>query len=160
MRSGFLVVEGSAARLTLPDWHALLAAFRGARGVLPGDHLVLRWAGSLAHVHRIRQVRPDRGARIDRRRSELVELITNWVDTHIQPRTTSAERVGRAVDDLAAAYVGAELVLAAAENASDPSVHEAWIEASVLAVAWADLVAEVVDGQPPMPWPVGHFPPQ
>ncbi|MEU0506050.1 hypothetical protein [Nocardia sp. NPDC005998] len=159
MRSGFFLVGGSSARLTLPDWHALLAAFRGARGVLPGDHLILRWAGSLAHVHRIGHVRFDRAAQIDHRRCELVELITNWVDTHI-PCATSAERVGRAVDDLAAAYVDAELVLATAEKASDPSVHDAWIEASALAVAWADLVAEVIDGQQPMPWPIGHLPPQ
>lgn len=160
MSSGFLLAEGSTARLTLPNWHALLAVFRGARDVLPGDHLILRWAGSLAHLHRIRHMRPDRAAQIDHRRSELVELITNWVDTHIRPCTTNTERVGRAVDDLAAAYIGAELALATAEETSDPSVHGAWIEASALAVAWADLVTEVVDGQPPMPWPIEHIPPQ
>ncbi|WP_328402638.1 hypothetical protein [Nocardia sp. NBC_00403] len=107
----------------------------------------------------MRHVHPDLSDRIDRRRGELVELINNWVSTHIQPSTNSTEHVGRAVDDLAAAYVAAELVLQTAKNAAEPAVHDAWSEASTLAVAWADLVADVVDGQPPIPWPIEHIPP-
>ncbi len=79
-------------------------------------------------------------------------MINGWVAANVCPRSTAAERVGKAVDELACAYVGAEFVLIAAEHGSAECVHDAWSEASSLAVRWTDLVAEVVDGQPPVPW--------
>ncbi|WP_063049762.1 hypothetical protein [Nocardia arthritidis] len=120
----------------------------------PGDHLITRWAQALAHLHRTRRVIPERATGVDRRRGDVVTLIDNWVGTHIQPRR-GTERIGPAVDALAAAYVDAELTLAAAEHASEPAVHEAWIHVSALAADWADLITEVVDGQPPAPRPAG-----
>ncbi|BDT91522.1 hypothetical protein IFM12275_14980 [Nocardia sputorum] len=138
----------------IPDWHQLCAAFRGVTGHNPGDHLITRWAQALAHLHRTRRVIPDRAAEVDRRRDDVVTLIDNWVSIYIQPRR-GTKRIGPAVDALAAAYVDAELTLAAAEHASEPAVHEAWIHVSALAVDWADLITEVVDGQPPPPRPTG-----
>ncbi len=137
--------------LTLPDWHCLVAAFRGERGVLPGDCLVLRRAHQLAHLHRVRYV-PGAADRVDRRRVEIVALINNWVISYVCPCPDTAARVGRAVDELARAYVDAEYALASADSGSAESVHHAWSEASGLTVGWTDLVAEVVDGQPPIPW--------
>ncbi|MFI2477808.1 MULTISPECIES: DUF4254 domain-containing protein [Nocardia] len=138
----------------IPDWHQLCAAFRGVTGHNSGDHPITRWAQALAHLHRTQRVIPERGAGVDRRRDDVVTLIDNWVGNHIQPRR-STERVGPAVDALAAAYVDAELTLAAAEHAAELAVHEAWIHVSALAVDWADLITEVVDGQPPPPRPTG-----
>ncbi len=63
------------------------------------------------------------------------------------------------MDALAAAYVDAELILATAEHAAEPAVREAWIHVSALAVDWADLITEVVDGQPPAPRPAGSTTP-
>jgi hypothetical protein len=39
-------------------------------------------------------------------------------------------------------------------------VHEAWIHVSALAVDWADLITEVVDGQPPAPRPTAPATPK
>lgn len=136
----------------IPDWHQLCAAFRGVTDHNPGDHLITRWAQALAHLHRTRRIIPERATGVDRRRDDVVTLIDNWVSTHIQPRR-GTERIGPAMDALAAAYVDAELILATAEHASEPAVREAWIHVSALAVDWADLITEVVDGQPPPPRP-------
>ncbi|NKY31409.1 hypothetical protein [Nocardia gamkensis] len=153
-------LSGPDSRLPrIPDWHELCAAFRGVTGHNPADHLITRWAQALAHLHRTRRVIPERAAEVDRRRDDVVALIDNWVSTHIQPRC-GTERMGPAVDALAAAYVDAELTLAAAEHASEPAVHEAWIHVSALAVGWADLITEVVDGQPPPPRPTGRATPK
>ncbi|MGO4616568.1 DUF4254 domain-containing protein [Nocardia sp. 2YAB30] len=142
------------SQATLPDWHDLVAAFRGEVGHTPGDPLVARWAQNLAHLHRVRHIIPARATDIDRRRGELVALINTWVATHIHPTGDDADRIGVAVDDLAAAYVDAEFVLATAEHGSDETVHAAWLGTSNLVVGWADLVSEVVYGQPPVPWPL------
>ncbi|WP_280307804.1 DUF4254 domain-containing protein [Nocardia abscessus] len=152
-------LSGPDSRLPrIPDWRQLCAAFRGVTGHNPGDHLITRWAQALAHLHRTRRVILERAAEVDRRRDDVVTLIDNWVSTHIQPRR-GTDRIGPAVDALAAAYVDAELTLAAAEHASEPAVHEAWIHVSALAVDWADLITEVVDGQPPAPRPTGSTTP-
>ncbi|MFC8530925.1 hypothetical protein [Nocardia sp. NPDC057227] len=37
---------------------------------------------------------------------------------------------------------------------SAEELHAAWFDVGYLATHWADLVAEVVDGQPPVPWPL------
>ncbi|WP_454194605.1 DUF4254 domain-containing protein [Nocardia sp. Marseille-Q1738] len=135
----------------IPDWHQLCAAFRGAVGHNPGDHLITRWAQSLAHLHRTRHINPGRATEIDNRRADLVTLINNWVSTHIQPRTSSAEHVGRTADALAGAYVDAELLLLANIAVPEDTMHAAWSRVGYLATRWADLVAEVIDGQPGMP---------
>ncbi|MEU7766909.1 DUF4254 domain-containing protein [Nocardia sp. NPDC049190] len=134
----------------LPDWHQICASFRDATGGNPGDHLITRWAHSLAQLHRGHYIDPGPAHENEQRRGDLIALINQWVTAYLRPATDSVRHVGRTVDALAAAYVDAELVLATAEKVSDPSVHDAWLEASALAVGWAELVAEVVDGQPPM----------
>lgn len=132
---------------TLPQWRELSAAFRGAAGQLPGDHLVLRWANALAHLHRTRIINPAGQARIDARRNELCTLIDEWIAVHIQPRQPWSQTTGygRAVDDMAAAHVVAELVLMAEHTADE--LHRAWSHVGYLATRWADLVTEAVDGQ-------------
>lgn len=89
----------------LPLWRELVAAFRGAAGHQPGDHLVLRWANALAHLHRTRVINPRRRTRIDTRRRELRALIDGWVVVHVQPRQPWCQSTGYGgvVDDMAAA---------------------------------------------------------
>lgn len=134
----------------IPDWHQLCAAFRGAVGHSPGDHLITRWVQSLAHLHRTRHINPRRATEIDARRVELVTLINGWVSTHIQPKS-GAEDIGRTADALAAAYVEAELLLIARSEVPEEAMHAAWSRVGYLATRWADLVAEVIDGQPRIP---------
>ncbi|MCP2319014.1 hypothetical protein APR12_004377 [Nocardia amikacinitolerans] len=139
------------SRPILPGWRELSAAFRGAAGHQPGEHLVLRWAHALAHLHRTRIACPARQAQIDTRRGDLRILIDNWVTVHIQPRQSWSQTTGygQAVDDMAAAHVTAELVLAADHTATE--LHQAWSHVGYLATRWADLVTEAVDGQRTMP---------
>ncbi|MCP2318430.1 hypothetical protein APR12_003785 [Nocardia amikacinitolerans] len=147
------------SRPTLPGWRELSAAFRGVAGHRPGDHLVLRWSHALAHLHRTRNTDPARLSRIDSRRDELRTLIDGSVIVHIQPRQPWSQSTGYGptVDDMAAAYVAAELVLATDHTADE--LHRAWSHVGYLATRWADLVTEAVDGQrtmPPRP-PVDDF---
>ncbi|MBF6298238.1 DUF4254 domain-containing protein [Nocardia amamiensis] len=132
----------------IPDWHEVCAAFRGALGYTPGDHLITRWAQSLAHLHRTRHINPARATEIDRRRSDLVTLINQWVCTHIEPAHGRAELVGPTVDALASAYVEAELLLLIHTEVAEEAMHAAWSTVGYLATQWTDLVAEVIDGQP------------
>ncbi|WP_431957389.1 DUF4254 domain-containing protein [Nocardia lijiangensis] len=139
------------ARPTLPRWRELSAAFRGAAGHRLGEHPVLRWANALARLHRKRSVNPAGQIRIDSRRAELRTSIDDWIDVHIQPRQpwSQVTGYGRAIDDMAAALVAAERVLAAEHTADE--LHRAWSRVGDLAIRWADLVTEAVDGQRTMP---------
>lgn len=110
----------------IPDWHQLCAAFRGAVGHSPGDHLITRWAQNLAHLHRTRHINPGRATEIDNRRADLVTLINSWVSIHIQSTSSSVEHVGRTADALAAAYVAAELLLLARIEVPEETMHAAW----------------------------------
>ncbi|WP_431964417.1 DUF4254 domain-containing protein [Nocardia sp. bgisy134] len=147
MSEDIVRAAGYGSRPTLPGWRELSAAFRGAAGHQPGDHLVLRWAHALAHLHRTRIIDPATQTRIDGRRGALCTLIDDWVAVHIQPRQpwSQATGYGRAVDGMAAAHVAAELVLGAEHTADE--LHRAWSHVGYLATRWADLVTEAVDGQ-------------
>ncbi|MEV0342781.1 hypothetical protein AB0H49_27520 [Nocardia sp. NPDC050713] len=98
-------------------------------------------------MHWTRIINPAEQARIDVRRTELCTLIDDWVAVHIQPRQPWSQKTGygRAVDDMAAAHVAAELVLMAEHTADE--LHRAWSHVGYLATRWADLVTEAVDGQ-------------
>ncbi|WP_327110026.1 hypothetical protein OHB12_19520 [Nocardia sp. NBC_01730] len=135
-------------RASVPGWREVIAAFRGENGYRPGDHLIARWAKDLAHLHRVRHIDIARTGDIDRRRGELVTLIDNWVTSHV----ASSDAFGRAVDELAAAHVAAEILIHTRDAVPQNVMHDAWFTVGMLAVAWVDLVAEVVDGQPPVPW--------
>ncbi|WP_051187911.1 hypothetical protein [Nocardia tenerifensis] len=144
-----LLFEGASARLMLPGVQELIDAFRGTRGVLPGDHLVLRWAGVLAHLHRVRHI-DDTRDRVDRRRAEVVALIDDWVTTHICPEEAA---VGQFADEFAEAYVSAEIGLIS-RDATASAIREAWDTALARAIAWERQRAQVVAGLSPIPWPV------
>ncbi|MEV6276670.1 hypothetical protein [Nocardia sp. NPDC051832] len=127
----------------------MIDAFRGTRGVLPGDHLILRWAGVLAHLHRVRHIDDTRG-RVDRRRAEVVALIDDWVTTHICPGEAA---VGRVADEFAEAYVSAEIGLIS-QGATTSAIREAWDHALSRAIAWESQCAQVIASLSPIPWPI------
>ncbi|SNY88139.1 hypothetical protein SAMN04244553_5101 [Nocardia amikacinitolerans] len=151
MREMIVRTADYRSRPTLPGWRELSAAFRGAAGCQPGEHLVLRWAHALAHLHRTRITWPTEQTRIDSRRGELRTLIDDWVTVHIQPRQPWSRTTGygQAVDDMAVAHVAAEIVLSAEHTADE--LHRAWSHVGYLATCWADLVTEAVDGQRTLP---------
>ncbi|WP_405166457.1 hypothetical protein OG203_16020 [Nocardia sp. NBC_01499] len=135
---------------SLPDWHQILAAFRGEVGWSPGDHQIIKWAKAFANLHRERHLSAKRLAEIDCRRAEVATLIDNWTELYVvEPsrRRAPAQSVGAALDAVAAAYVAAEYCLLAAKDVSTPSVHTAWQQVGDLACRWNDLVA-----QNPGPW--------
>jgi hypothetical protein len=144
-----LLFEGADAQLMLPDVQELIDAFRGTRGVLPGDHLILRWAGVLAHLHRVRHI-DDTRAWVDRRRAEVVALIDDWVATRI---CLEEAAVGQVADEFAEAYVSAEIGLIS-RTATPSAIHEAWDTALARAIAWESRRAQVVAGRSPIPWPI------
>ncbi|WP_280442370.1 DUF4254 domain-containing protein [Nocardia brasiliensis] len=140
-----VAAETTSDQHSLPDWHQLLAAFRGEIGRSPGDNLVTRWASDFASLHRVRHLNPNRTAEIDCRREQLVILVNSWTETHVTTTSHGASATrsfGAAADVLAAAYVAAEYCLMAAEDASAAPVHAAWERAAELACRWNDLVAE------------------
>lgn len=81
-------------------------------------------------------------------------MVDAWADSHLRERPRpcpTAKPLGSALDDLAEAYVAATRLLMTAERVSDRRVHEAWERLGFLACRWSDVVAEVVDGQRPVP---------
>ncbi|MFD0361343.1 DUF4254 domain-containing protein [Nocardia sp. GCM10030253] len=142
----------TCVRATLPALSELVAAFRGRCGHTPGDHLILRWAQSLAHLHRVRLINPARASEIDHRREEVAVLIDSWVALHIPAPPhpcESTERIGTAVDQMAEAHVAAEIALET-EHTPD-ELHAAWEHVGYLGTRWTDLVSAVIDGQSPLP---------
>lgn len=138
----------------LPDEIELLAAFRGEIGWRPGDPLVCRWAMSIMQLHRVLAIRPDRVELVARRRADLILLIDQWVHVHIIGPEIPARPVpslGAAVDEMAGAAKVAELQLVCPDPVSDEAMHAAWSRLGYLGVRWADLVTQVVTGQPPVP---------
>ncbi|MFI9503814.1 hypothetical protein [Nocardia sp. NPDC052566] len=139
------VVETSPDRHLLPDWHQLAAAFRGELGRSPGDHLVTRWAGDFANLHRARHLTPKRAPEIDCRRAQIVGLVDGWTETHVTTTrhgSSPTQSVGAVVDEVAAAYVAAEYCLMTADDVAAFAVHAAWVRAAELACRWSDLVAQ------------------
>ncbi|KAA8886194.1 DUF4254 domain-containing protein [Nocardia colli] len=149
-RRDVMVAEAAPNQRSLPDWHRLSAAFRGEIGWSPGDHLITRWASDFANLHRERRVNPKRAVEIDCRRTQIIHLIDDWTEKYVDTgrgKGSPRRSVGAAVDAMAAAYIAAECCLMAAENASDDTVHAAWVRVAGLACSWNDLVA-----QNPGPW--------
>ncbi|MFF0532467.1 hypothetical protein ACFYT3_29335 [Nocardia amikacinitolerans] len=103
----------------------------------------------MTHLHRARNMFPTKTIRIDARRAEVRVLIDNWVIVHVRPRHPQSPTAGygQVVDDMAGAYVAAELVLAADHTAAE--LHASWSRVGYLATHWSDLVHLAVDGQPP-----------
>ncbi|WP_135236716.1 DUF4254 domain-containing protein [Nocardia sp. CS682] len=144
------LAETRCGRESLPDWHQLLAAFRGEVGWSPGDHLIACWAKAFANLHRGRRLSSRRAVEIDCRRAQVVTLVDQWTERYViapSRRLSPTQSVGAAVDEIAAAYVAAEYCLMAAEDVADDAVHAAWSRVAELACRWNDLIANN-----PGPW--------
>lgn len=142
-----LLVEGSAARIALPDWHELTAAFCGHIGEEPGDHPVTRAALALALLHNARRSAPEYSTVIDCGRTELIADIDEWIDRNVSSSGGVEPVLGAAIDQMAAAQICANHLLLTVEDVSDEKVHKAWFELALLTTQWSDLVTEVLYGQ-------------
>ncbi|MGW0252514.1 hypothetical protein ACWDYH_38405 [Nocardia goodfellowii] len=145
-----MLFEGAVARLSVPDLPSIAAGFQGSSGIMPGDQLLVRWANSLAHLHRVRYLE-GMGERVDRRRGEVVALIGDWVWRHLETSPAAAARVGQAVDALAQSYVADELAFLMAEGGTALFPHASWCQASSRVTEWADLVIELHESRPRFP---------
>ncbi|MFC3964377.1 hypothetical protein [Nocardia jiangsuensis] len=136
----------------LPHWRELTRAFRTP----PHRHdtALLKWARMLASIHRVREFYPDRAAVFEASRTALRHRIAEWIIQHTGARPGAAATCATVIDDMAAAHVTAEQLLRTEPPPSTEQLHAAWFDVGYLATHWADLVAEVIDGQPPVPWPL------
>lgn len=143
--------SGATVRQPLPDYHQMSEAFHADIGDKPGHHMILQLAAALAQLHRTSRIHPHRCGEVDRRRTELVILIDNWVATHLPGRQGwpgPSKSLGVAADEMAAAQVDADQRLRHWESVGHDSVHEAQTRLGGAANRWSDLVAEIVAAQP------------
>ncbi|MFC8532169.1 hypothetical protein [Nocardia sp. NPDC057227] len=137
---------------TLPHWRELTTVFR-----LPArqhDSELLERARMLAAVHRGRGVYPGGDGVFEAGRAALRGRIAEWIIGHTGARPVAAATCALVIDDMAAAHVEAERLLRVDPAPSAEELHTAWFAVGYLATYWADLVAEGVDGQRPVPWPL------
>lgn len=139
-------------RSGLPHWRELTAVFRTQ--VSQHDTAILKRARMLASVHRVREFHPDRATVFEASRTMLRRQIAECIVEHVGARPGAAASCAAVIDDMAAAHVAAERLLCTNPPPSTERLHAAWSDVGYLASPWADLVAEVVDGQPPVPWPL------
>ncbi|MEV0357482.1 hypothetical protein AB0H71_15605 [Nocardia sp. NPDC050697] len=142
----------TTVRPELPHWRALTAAFRTSVG--SHDNGLVKRARMLASMHRVRALHPGCEAVFEAGRAALRQRIAEWIVGHTGSRPVLAVACAQAIDDMAAAHVEAERLLRINPPPSAEELHAAWFAVGYLATHWADLVAEVVDGQRPVPWPL------
>lgn len=144
----------------LPSSDLLLRACRGHR-VIGGP---LMWfARDLAVLHERRLIgyggsEPDSSPatliEIDRRRTELVMAIDDWISRSIPQHrlgaTLHTETVGSVIDRIAEASVRAHHALMTLD-ANDEILHGAWHHLAELADAYDDLVTDVLAGRRRLP---------
>ncbi|UGT60239.1 hypothetical protein [Nocardia asteroides] len=140
------------ARPELPHWRELTAVFRFP--LRQHDTTLLERARMLAAIHRVRGVYPGDDAVFVTSRTALRRQIAEWIIEHTGARPSAAASCAAVIDDMAAAHVTAERLLRTDPPPSAEQLHAAWSDVGYLAGHWADLVAEVIDGQPPVPWPL------
>ncbi|MFI6045311.1 hypothetical protein ACIA8C_27025 [Nocardia sp. NPDC051321] len=146
-----LLPNRATVRQFLPDYHQMSEAFREAGSDKPGCHMILQLGSALAQLHRTSRIQPHRCGEVDRRRTELVILIDNWVAIHLpgRPGWRGPNRsLGVAADEMAAAQVDADQRLRHWESVGHDSVHEAQVRLSKAANCWSELVAKIVAAQP------------
>lgn len=153
-----LLAEFPAAEL-LPNSDRLLRACRGHR-VMGGP--LLWFARDLAVLYERQLGRggstpdPDSAVMVetDRRRTELVMAIDDWVartvPQHRVGATLHTETVGAVMDRLAEAAVHAHHALMTL-NADDDVLHGAWHHLAELADGYDDLVRDVLAGRRRLP---------
>ncbi|HLS76893.1 MAG TPA: DUF4254 domain-containing protein [Nocardia sp.] len=151
--------DGATDTEVLPTSDLLVRACRGHR-VVGGP--VLWFARDLAVLHEKRSV--DRGGSVDgdpavlleieRRRSELVMAIDDWVARNVlQHRigaTVHTETIGAVIDRIAESSVRAHHALMTLA-ADDDQLHSAWHRLAEIADAYDDLVREVLAGRRRLP---------
>jgi hypothetical protein len=144
----------------LPSSDLLLRACRGHR-VIGGP---LMWfTRDLAVLHERRLIgrggaEPDNTPatiiEIDRRRTELVMAIDDWISRSIPQHrlgaTLHTETVGSVIDRIAEASVRAHHALMTLD-ASDEILHIAWHHLAELADAYDDLISDVLAGRRRLP---------
>ncbi|WP_319944844.1 DUF4254 domain-containing protein [Nocardia macrotermitis] len=144
----------------LPSSDLLLRACRGHRVV--GDPLMW-FTRDLAVLHERRLIgrggsEPTRDpatlTEIERRRSELVMAIDDWVSRSIPQHrlgaTLHTETIGSVIDRIAEASVRAHHALMTLD-AGDEVLHGAWHHLAELADAYDDLVTDVLAGRRRLP---------
>ncbi|WP_157103564.1 hypothetical protein [Nocardia harenae] len=134
---------------TLPHWRELTAAFRFP--TYRNDTALLKRARMLATVHRVREVYPGRSATFEAGRTALRRQIADWITEHTDAAPDAAIACATVIDAMASAHVAAERLLQTDPPPSAEQLHAAWSDVGYLATQWADLVAEVIDGQRPLP---------
>ncbi|UGT59770.1 hypothetical protein [Nocardia asteroides] len=142
----------TTGRPGLPHWRELTTVFRTS--VRPPDSALLKQARMLASAHRVRAVHPGCDAAFEAGRAALRGWIAEWIIGHTGARPTAAAACAVVIDDMAAAHVTAERLLQIEPPPSAEQLHAAWFDVGYLATYWTELVAEVIDGQPPVPWPL------
>ncbi|MEV0357525.1 hypothetical protein AB0H71_15820 [Nocardia sp. NPDC050697] len=135
----------------LPHWRELTRVFRTP--LRQHDSALLKRARILASIHRVRGCYPDRAAVFDASRTALRQQIAEWIIEHTDARPGTAAKCATVIDDMAAAHITAERLLQTNPPPSAEQLHAAWSDVGYLATHWADLVAEVIDGQRPVPRP-------
>ncbi|MEV0357020.1 hypothetical protein AB0H71_13235 [Nocardia sp. NPDC050697] len=135
----------------LPHWRELTRVFRTP--LRRHDSELLKRARMLASLHRVREFYPDRAAVLEASRTALRRQLAAWIIEYTGAGPGAAAICATVIDDMAAAHVTAERMLQVNPPPSDEQLHAAWSDVGYLATRWADLVAEVIDGQPPVPWP-------
>ncbi|UGT59936.1 hypothetical protein [Nocardia asteroides] len=138
----------TASRPGLPHWRELTTAFRVP--VRDDVTLLLKCARALAEMHRVRARYPGHYQLRDNSRRVLRDQIAEWIVGHAGVGAVEAATCALVIDDMAAAHVIAERLLCAEPPASSGPLHAAWFDVGRLATQWSDLVAEVIDGQPPL----------
>ncbi|MGF6887277.1 hypothetical protein ABIA39_004412 [Nocardia sp. GAS34] len=144
----------------LPGSDLLLRACRGHR-VIGGP--LLWFSRDLAVLHERRLIgyggsEPDSSPatliEIDRRRTELVMAIDDWISRSIPQHrlgaTLHTETIGSVIDRIAEASVRAHHALMTLD-ANDEILHVAWHHLAELADAYDDLVADVLAGRRRLP---------
>ncbi|MFC3964987.1 hypothetical protein [Nocardia jiangsuensis] len=142
----------SVPRPTLPHWRELTSVFRFPPR--PHDTQLLQRAHMLAAVHRVRAGKPARDAAFEAGRTALRRHIAEWIIEQTGVHPDAAAQCATVIDDMAAAHITAERLLQSNPPPSAERLHAAWSDVGYLAAHWADLVAEVVDGQPPVRRPL------
>ncbi|MFE3059965.1 DUF4254 domain-containing protein [Nocardia sp. NPDC059239] len=148
---GRQLVLGTGVHPILPDWHALMAAFCGHIGDQPDAHPVTQCARALAETHHAYRGFSQGGLFYIGTCEVLVASIDAWVDLHAPHADRCPRLLGAAVDEMALAQLDANETLRTCRDGRDERVHAAFHRLAILAGRWTDLVAEVVDGQPPFP---------
>ncbi|RMI35873.1 DUF4254 domain-containing protein [Nocardia stercoris] len=109
---------------------------------------MLRSAHALAELHDRRSTSRDPlfVAEIDRRRSELIDDIDEWVERELPAAAIGADSIGVVVDRMARAWVQANLAIDR-EGARSDNTHKHWYHLAELVDGYTDLVSAVADGR-------------